>query len=647
MIAWIGLMLLGGVDDTRPHPIDPGKARIGEVISDITSVDIAGRPVQIEGGVPTVIVLTSTTCPLTKKFGPTVASLEDTYRKKGIRFIFVNPTTSEPKADQKKDIARLKLDGPYVNDPEVARALGALTTTEAFLLDKNQRLVYRGAVDDQYGIGYALDKPRQKFLANALDMVLAGETPNPAATWSPGCMLALPAKPKAVATYYSRVAKIMQDNCGECHRPGGVGPFSLLTYQEVKDRGAMIKYVVDKGIMPPWFAAKDEHQGPWKNDRSLSEDERADLFAWIEAGMPMGNAKDAPKPKAYAAGEWTIGKPDATFQLPKPIEIKATGTMPYQEVFVDTNFSEEKWIEAMEVIPTARQVVHHVLIFVYPPGGKRSLFGNGVGEEIEGFFAAYVPGTNAIRYPDGMAKRVPAGSRLKFQLHYTPIGTATTDQTKLGLVFADKPPVHEVRTVGIANLGLNIPPGAPNHPHSGRVSVPYDVRVLSMIPHMHVRGKAARYEVIEPDGSRKRLLDVPRYDFNWQLPYEYGDPLLVKKGSQIEYTAWYDNSENNPANPDPTKRVRWGLQTYDEMHLGYMEYFIPGLKPGDDEAGLKPQLFGGAANVVEPIFKSMDKNGDGFVDQSEAGRSWQRLRSADSNGDGKISLDEAKKAFGG
>lgn len=408
----------------------------------------------------------------------------------------------------------------------------------------------------------------------------------------------------------------------------------------------MIKFVVDRGIMPPWFAAPDPDHGPWKNDRSLSAADKADLYAWIEAGTPKGDERDAPAPRTYAAGDWTIGKPDAVFQLPNPIEVKATGVMPYQEVFVDTNFKEEKWIEAMEVIPSARQVVHHVLIFVYPPGGKRSLFGGGVGEEIEGFFAAYVPGTNAIRYPDGMAKRVPAGSRLKFQMHYTPNGTATRDQTRLGLVFAKKPVEHEVRTVGIANLGLNIPPGAPNHPHTGRVNVPYDVRILSMIPHMHVRGKAARYELIGPDGSRRRLLEVPRYDFNWQLPYEYREPLLVKKGSQIEYTAWYDNSENNPANPDPKKRVRWGLQTYDEMHLGYVEYYIPSLKPGSDDPGLRPQLFSGG-NLIEPMFRAMDRNGDGFLTQEEAGNSWNRLRAADTNGDGKISLEEAKAALGG
>lgn len=647
MTAWIALMLIAGADDNRAHPVDPAPLGVGKEIAKIASKDLDGKPVVIGGGANTVVVLTSTTCPLTKKYGPTVAALEATYAKKGVRFVFVNPTTSESATDQKADRARLRLRGAYVNDPEIARSLGARTTTEAFVLDANSRLVYRGAVDDQYGIGYALDKPRQKYLANAIDNLLAGDDPQPAATWAPGCMLELPVSKAKAATYFNRIASIMQDNCGECHRPGGVAPFSLLTYKDVKDRAPMIKYVVDKGIMPPWFAAHDTQQGPWKNDRSISAQDKADLYAWIEGGTPQGDSKDAPKPKTYATGDWTLGKPDAEFKLPRPIDIKATGVMPYQEVFVDTNFTEEKWIEAFEVIPSARQVVHHVLIFVYPPGGRKSLFAGGAGEEIEGFFAAYVPGTNAIRYPEGMAKRVPAGSRLKFQLHYTPNGTATQDQTKLGVIFSKKPPVHEVRTVGVANLGLNIPPGAPNHPHKGLVSVPYDVRILSMIPHMHVRGKAARYELIQPDGSRQRLLDVPRYDFNWQLPYEYGDPLLVKKGSQIEYTAWYDNSTNNPANPDPTKRVRWGLQTYDEMHLGYIEYYIPGLKPGADEAGLRPQLVTGAGTVVELMFRSMDRDKDGFVNESEAGRSWDRLRSADTNGDGKISLDEAKKSFGG
>lgn len=647
MTALLLLIAFTGMDDSRAHPVDPSIAGIGKLVPSFPVKDLNGSIREVNGKQATVYVLTSTTCPLTKKYGPTLASLEARYRAKGVEFVFVNPTTSEPVADQKADRTRLGFKGIYANDPEIARTLGAKTTTEAFVVDTSRKLVYRGAVDDQYGIGHALDKPRQSYLADALDKVLAGDDPEPAATWAPGCMLELPAPKKVAATYYNRVARIMQDNCGECHRPGGVAPFSLLTYKEVKDRAAMIKYVVDRGIMPPWFAEDNPEHGPWKNDKSLSREDKADLYAWIEAGAPEGHRRDAPAPRTFASGEWTIGKPDVILQNPRPIEIKATGTMPYQEVFVDTNFTEEKWIEAMEVIPSARQVVHHVLIFVYPPGGRKSLFAGGAGEEIEGFFAAYVPGTNAIRYPEGMAKRVPAGSRLKFQMHYTPNGTATTDQTKLGLIFARKPVVHEVRTVGIANLGLNIPPGAPNHPHTGRVSVPYDVRVLSLIPHMHVRGKAARYELIQPDGSRKRLLEVPRYDFNWQLPYEYREPLLIRKGSQLEYTAWYDNSENNPANPDPKKRVRWGLQTYDEMHLGYVEYYIPGVKPGTDEVGLRPQLFGGASNIVEPMFKALDRNADGFVTQDEAGAAWTRFKSADTNGDGKISLEEAKQAFGG
>lgn len=646
MTALIALLLLSATDDSRAHRIDPASVGVGSVVPALSLRDLDGKPHQLGSAKTTVVILTSTTCPLTKKYGPTLAKLESAYRPKGVQFVFVNPTSSEPVADQKADRARLKLAGPYVNDPEVARTLGAKTTTEAFVLDSARRVVYRGAIDDQYGIGYALDQPRERYLTRALDAVLKGGKPDPEATWAPGCMLELPAPKKAAATYFNRIATMMQDNCGECHRPGGVAPFSLLTYQDVKDRAPMIKYVVDRGIMPPWFAEDDPKQGPWKNNRALSAQDKADLYAWIDAGAPKGDERNAPKPRTYATGEWTIGKPDATFQLPKPIDIKATGIMPYQEVFIETEFTEEKWIEAMEVIPTARQVVHHVLIFVYPPGGRRSLFSGGVGEEIEGFFAAYVPGTNAIRYPDGMAKRVPAGSRLKFQLHYTPNGTATKDQTKLGLVFAKKPVEHEVRTVGIANLGLNIPPGAPNHPHTGKVNVPYDVRVLSMIPHMHVRGKAARYELINPDGSRRRLLEVPRYDFNWQLPYEYREPLLVKKGSQLEYTAWYDNSKDNPANPDPTKRVRWGLQTYDEMHLGYVEYYIPGLKPGSDEPGLRPQIFSGS-NLIEPMFRAMDRNGDGFLTAEEAGNAWSRFRGADTNGDGKISLEEAKAALGG
>lgn len=643
----IALATLGSfalVDDpNRAHPVSAEKAGIGRSYGHLEFTALVNRTIRLDEfakGKPVVIALTGTTCPLAKKFGPTLGALEDRFAKQGVGFIFVNPAESESGADVHTSIKQLGLAGPYIHDEMAAAALGAKTTTEVFLLDASRKLVYRGAVDDQYGIGYSTDKPKNTYLVDAIEATLKGKTPSVQATWAPGCVLATPVAESKAKTYYGRIAKIVQDRCIECHRPGGVAPFSLETYNDVKSRAPMIKYAVEKGIMPPWFAAKGT--GPWKNDKSLSEAEKADLFAWIDGGTPEGDPNEAPAPKKFSSA-WSIGEPDKIVRIAKPIPVKATGVMAYQNVTVPMGLDEDTWVQKLEVRPSARQVVHHVLIFLREKGAEGR---NDPGEEISGFFAAYVPGTSTLIYPDGYGKKIPAGASLRFQIHYTPNGTATQDQTELGLVFSKVPVTQEVHTIGIANLLLNIPPGASRHPVSAQIPVPYDVKVLSLIPHMHVRGAGARYDVIKPDGSRSTLLDVPNYDFNWQLAYDFREPRAIAKGSRVEFTAWYDNSDKNPANPDPTKTVRWGLQTYDEMHLGYVEYIVPGAKPGEPLPRMR-RGFGGANAIVEAVFKQLDKNADGFVTSEEAGNAWNRLKAADENGDGKLSLDEAMKQFGG
>jgi hypothetical protein len=373
--------------------------------------------------------------------------------------------------------------------------------------------------------------------------------------------------------------------------------------------------------MPPWFAAppaKGEHS-PFANDRTLSESDRTDLFAWLAGDLKKGDPADAPLPRNYESG-WLIGKPDAVFEIPRPIAVKAEGTMPYQVTAVQTEFDEDRWVQALEVQPTARDVVHHVLVFALPRGQK-------IGGEAQGFFAAYVPGNNSITYPEGYAKKLPKGANLVFQIHYTPNGKATSDRTKLGLVFAKERPSYEVRVSSVSNPTFRIPPGADNHRVTGSIPfIPFDCRILAFFPHSHLRGKAAKYELKTPDGKTATLLDVPHYDFNWQLQYRFADPVAVPRGSGLIYTAWYDNSEKNPANPDPTKAVRWGPQTFDEMHLGYVEFVIDSggggnLRVGGLGRGSGDFKFpkGGVALPAQAreLFKRYDANGDGKLDEKE------------------------------
>jgi hypothetical protein len=297
------------------------------------------------------------------------------------------------------------------------------------------------------------------------------------------------------------------------------------------------------------------------------------LIGWLAGGRPEGDPAEAPLPRKWPA-EWAIGAPDAIYQIPSPIEVKAEGTMPYQIVEVPTGLTTDRWVKAWEVQPTAREVVHHVLVFVREPTppGKRARRGD---DDEDGFFAAFVPGNNHETYRDGLGKRIPAGSVVRFQIHYTPNGHATRDQVRVGFRFSEEPPRHAVEVSAVAQIGLKIPAGAAGHPETASVPVPVEIKVLSLMPHMHLRGQAFRFELVLPSGEIRTLVEVPRYDFNWQLGYRFAEPLTIPAGSRVRATGWFDNSPANPANPDPGREVRWGRQTYDEMMIGYVEYYIP------------------------------------------------------------------------
>lgn len=641
-----------------PQVLAPTVARIGRMAPDATLEEVDGREVKVSklvGKNGLLIAFTNTTCPICKKYAPTLAKLEATLATQGVNVLFVNPTANE-KSD---DVAAFRkahgLKATYVHDADgsFSKALGAATTAEAFLLDRKRTVVYRGSVDDQYGLGYSLDAPRRNYLADAVAALVSGKPLAVVATTAPGCELDLGSAKAALpgVTYHNRISRIVQANCAECHRKGGVGPFSLESYDDVVAHRGMIRKAVEKGTMPPWFAAapkKGEHS-PWVNDRSLNAKDREDLLAWLAGDRPRGDPADAPLPRSFGKDGWQIGKPDAVYQLPKPIAVKATGTMPYQNVTVETDLKEDRWVRALEVRPTARGVVHHVLVFALPPGAKEKKGRDEDADERAGFFAIYVPGNSTLVYPDGFAKKLPKGSRLRFQMHYTPDGTATTDQTQLGLVFAKEAPKHEVRVFGLVNPRLSIPPGKDNHAETARVTVPSDVKVLAFLPHLHLRGKAFRYEAVI-DGKRRTLLDVPRYDFNWQLLYRYAEPVTLPRGSTLEATGWYDNSDRNPANPDPKKTVRWGPQTTDEMMLGYVEYYVT------DDGGKGPAR---PRSDASDLFARVDRDRDGKISSAEfddfvkdlpqwkeadkAKKLWEFL---DANKDGFVSPEELKKLGG-
>jgi len=657
-----------------PRTLHPNAVGIGRHIALPLATDIFGKEILPTDGNDSravVIAMTGTGCPLCLKYATTLAELEEQYASRGVRFIFVNPNESENRNRIEAAIETHGFKGSYLHDQDmtVTQALGVKTSTEVFVLDRSGTLCYRGAVNDQYGFGYALDQPREHYLRDALDAVLEDRTPAIRATTSPGCEIYSPddpatsdtaPSPEIAVTYHRDISRILQSHCITCHRENGSAPMEFERYDQVTDFGKMIASVVSRGVMPPWFAdnpppTNQIHSGldsetqdtpavHWANDRSMPKKDRQDLMEWVVNGMPEGDPSDAPIPQQYPSN-WEIGTPDLVLEIPTPIQIKATGQMPYEHRFVSTTLTEDKWISAVEIRPTDPAVVHHVLVFV----GKPEFRNRGIDEEA-GFLAAFVPGNSHQIYPDGFAKKLPAGSRLIFQLHYTPNGKATADQTQLAMKFSKEPPRHAVMNRGIAKHGIAIPPGASEHLETTSLTVPTDIELLAMMPHMHVRGKAFRFELVSPTGNRSMLLNVPRYDFNWQLEYRLAEPLSIAAGSRIEISAWYDNSSDNPANPDPMRLVKWGPQTTDEMMLGYVEYIVkeetnvPSESDPDTESTTTKDP---ASTLTERplagrLFDRFDANSDGIVTQQELPRPiiFQRL---DTNSDGQITKEELRQ----
>jgi mono/diheme cytochrome c family protein len=383
--------------------------------------------------------------------------------------------------------------------------------------------------------------------------------------------------PAKTVTFTKDIAPILYKNCAECHRPGEVAPFSVLSYKDVRPWAKSIKEQVTSKQMPPWHA--DPNHGDWKNDRRLTQAELDTLIAWVDGGAKEGDPKALPPAPKYVEG-WTIGKPDVTLSIPEQ-NVPAEGVVAYQYLTVKTNFTEDRWIQAAEIRSTGRDAVHHVIAFVRAPGINQ-------GNE-QSLLCGYAPGEQPAVFPAGMAKKVPAGADIIFQMHYTPNGKALKDVTTLGLIFAKEPVKHQVLTRGVLQMRFEIPPGAPSHEVRSQYTFNQDARITSFMPHMHLRGKDFVYIAHFPDGTKKTLLNIPRYDFNWQTYYVPKEPVLMPKGTKLECIAHYDNSPANKFNPDPTKAVKWGDQTWEEMMIGWISFY-------HETAPAKPATASGASN---------------------------------------------------
>jgi hypothetical protein len=399
-------------------------------------------------------------------------------------------------------------------------------------------------------------------------------------------------------TFYRDVLPVLQKDCQGCHRPGEAAPMSFLTYDQTRPWAKAMKTAVLAKQMPPWFA--DPHVGKFSNDRTLSAAEVDTLVSWADTGAKAGNPKDAPKPIEWVEG-WRIGKPDMVVEMPIAFEVPASGTIDYQYIVVPLGLKEDAYIQIAEARPGNPAVVHHILAFIREPGNQmmrdakpgvpfvpkdhvrtenqtpeqRKRGGQGGGGFFGDVLAGYAPGTVPVVMRPGEARLIKAGSDIVLQMHYTANGKPATDKSRVGVVFSKEKPTNRVMSLAAATNDFEIPAGDPNYKVESKLKLQHDVTMVSMLPHMHFRGKDFEYRVTYPTGEKETLLTVPKYDFNWQLTYELAQPKLLPKGTLIECTAHFDNSANNKYNPDPTKVVHFGEQTWEEMMFGFFEVSVP------------------------------------------------------------------------
>ena len=396
-------------------------------------------------------------------------------------------------------------------------------------------------------------------------------------------------------TFARDVAPILYKNCTSCHRPGGLGPMSLLTYEGAYQSAAEIRDYVSTGAMPPWHA--DAPHGTFLNDRRLSDADKQTIVRWVDAGAPQGDLRDLPPAPSYPGG-WTR-KPDAVFTMPTEYPVPATGVIEYQYFEIPTNLTEDTWIRSIEIMPGAREVVHHALVYARPPAPttppatgaapalpavlvRNSRHGIPASPPTPGrqprvlgaLIGTTAPGTNVVTFPAGTALRVRAGTVLTLQMHYTAHGVAMNDRTSVGMTFATEAPAEEIRAAAFYNGQFVLPAGAKDVQVPAEIGFRDTVRVWALFPHTHVRGTRWEYRATQPDGRSDVVLSVPRYDFNWQTYYQFARPLEILPGGKIESLAWYDNSASNRSNPDATKDVRWGDQTWEEMQYTGFLYTI-------------------------------------------------------------------------
>lgn len=562
---------LGALATSPPAATAEENRPIGQEIEPFALHDFRGklhRLADYDDSRVLVLVFVGNDCPLVKLYLPRLTALADEYAPQGVTVLAINSNVQDTPTEMAAFARHHDLTLPLLKDAgnRLADAVGATRTPEVVVLDSERTIRYRGRIDDQYGVGFNRGTVRTAYLADAIESLLSAAPLATSQVEPVGCLIGrVPTvEPQGDVTWSGQIASIFHRRCAECHREGEIGPFPLTAYDEVLGWGEMIVEVVSESRMPPWFA--DPKYGHFANDSSMTDEEKQLIYTWVANGCPEGRADDAPEVPEFVSG-WRIDEPDLVFRMPEPYDVPAEGTVDYVYVEVDPQLTEDVWVSAAEARPDNAAVVHHIVLYAVPPGGSRAMDSTGGFGQM---LAIYAPGMPPWVYPEGTAMHVKAGSRFVFQMHYTPNGTAQRDQSYVGLKLAPAESVRRKARYGMAlNVAIEIPPHAEDYPITSMSKFRRDTLLLSLFPHMHYRGKSFRFVAEYPDGSSEILLDVPRYDFNWQLRYDLVEAKLLPKGTVLRCYAQFDNSLNNNMNPNPDETVRFGLQSWEEMMVGY------------------------------------------------------------------------------
>lgn len=506
-------------------------------------------------------------CPIVRNAMPRFKELRDEFAGQGVEFFLLNSNLQDNRENITKEVDGFAYDMPVLLDDTqlIGEALDLVRTGEVFVVDPSTwKVAYAGLVDDRLNYESQKKSASKHYLRDALAAMVKGETVEVAQTRPVGCLINFPEKKLAAQhakiSYSKDIAPMLEKNCVSCHREGGIGSWAMTEYNMIRGFAPMIREVVRTQRMPPWHA--DPHYGEFSNDRSLSVAQRKTLVHWIEAGAPRGEGSDPLLKVKKSWPEWALGEPDVVIDI-TPHDVPATGTVPYQYQFVKNPLDEDVWVRAAEIIPGDRKALHHVITSFGTMNEKGRL-----DRRSRRGLGGYVPGAIAEEFPDGTGTFLPAGATFMFQMHYTSYGKATTDNSRIGLYLHKQKPKHELGGLVLMNTKINIPAYSDGHTEMASRVIKKDVLLYSLLPHAHFRGKSMEFRAVYANGEEEVLLSVPNYDFNWQTDYILDEPKLLPAGTKIVHTTAWDNTATNPANPDASRTVPWGQQSWDEMLFG-------------------------------------------------------------------------------